>query len=91
MKAQYKKKPLELLAAFVGLIPGGMGLFDRGQADLSADLEYRNPTLEQVRTAQLRVSRFYNARPRPWRPRSLNDSRALRRRRRFDGKGRRTV
>jgi hypothetical protein len=94
VKADYKQKPLERLALFVGLAMGGFGLFDHGAHGFYsglADLEYRNPTLDQIHAAQLRVSRFYNARPRPWRPSRLNQSRALRRSRRFDGNGRRTA
>jgi hypothetical protein len=89
VKAKYKEKPLERLAAFVGLIAGGFGVFD--DAGAITGLEYRSPTVEQMRAAHLRVSRFFNARPRPWRPSRLNDSRARRRSRRFDGNGRRTA
>jgi hypothetical protein len=98
-KAGYKLKPLEQLAAFLGLATGGLGIFESGHHIVGrgivevgvTDLEYRNPSSEEIRAAHLDVARFRNAKPRRWRPRSLNDSRAMHRKRRFDGDGRRTA
>jgi hypothetical protein len=98
-KAEYKLKPLEQLAALLGLATGGLGIFEsghhivgRGVAEVRAvDLEYRNPSSEEIRAAHLRIAEFYNARPRRWRHRSLDDSRAMHRKRRFDDAGRRTA